>query len=88
MSVVPGRQCADLVWPLQIELQLPSHPSISSDRGPLHGFFSLLVARLQVCHRVVGQLFENVEVGTEIQVFFRRMGFAENLRGRFVYGTH
>ena len=43
MFVVPGRQCADLVWPLQIQLQQPSGPSISPDRGPVHGFFPLLV---------------------------------------------
>ena len=42
MSVVPGRQCADLVWPLQIQLQQPSRPSFSPDRGPVHGFFPLL----------------------------------------------
>ena len=43
MSVVPGRQCADLVWPLQIQSQQPLRPSISLDRGQVHGFFPLLV---------------------------------------------
>ncbi len=70
MSVFPRRQCADLVWPLQIQLQQPSRPSIAPDRGPLHGFFPLLVVLLQVYHRLVGQLFDNVEGYARRSSFF------------------